>query len=158
MCQRLRALRALLRAQPLSRGSGWRQRGGVILVIAAARFPHSVTLLTPLVECRALRDGPRGWLRPSVVVEGRGKRRAAPERARARVPVSRVGISSTPWHREIKIHSRLLFAHWRMCVKGSRKNNQWRRHQAKHSRLFSKVSFHAVGENYCTFWSRGFLK
>jgi len=112
MCQRLRSTSAPSSPASFSR-LRLTSRGGVILVIAAGRFPHSMTLLTPPVECRALR-GPRGWLRRHA--RGGEKRRSV----HARVPVSRVGISSTPWHREIKIHSRLLFAHWRMCVKESR--------------------------------------
>ena len=49
----------------------------------------------------------------------KGEEGGTPER-HARVPVSRVGISSTSWHREIKIHSRLLFSPTDECVSKDR--------------------------------------
>lgn len=79
---------------------------------------------------------------PSSVVRGE-KRRSV----HARVPVSRVGISSTPWHREIKIHSRLLFAHWRMCVKESQRISNGadtRLNTHNTMSIFGEVDFHAV--------------
>lgn len=51
---------------------------------------------------------------------GREGERVTPERVHARVPVSHVGISSTPWHREIKIHSRLLSSPTDECVSKDR--------------------------------------
>lgn len=77
-----------------------------------------------------------------------------PERARAcaRISCGHLLVTVASWDKNTL--GRLLFAHWRMCVKGSRKNRQWRRHRTKRSTNVPATS--TFTRNYPPFRPRGY--
>lgn len=119
--------------------------GGVILVIAApARFPHSMTLLTPPSNAVPYPSRlARRWFR-----RGRGGAWAN-LRAWTRVYPYLVWASSRR-HREIKIYSRLLRPLTNMCQRIAT-SKRCHRHRVEYTRYFSS-EINVRERSCCFFW------